>query len=249
MPLKLENMNWMEFDELVPDKIDTVILPVGTIEAHGVTNLGTDVTIPVFISEKIAEDLNAIVAPPVYYGITRTLYSYPGSLTVSSPVFESYLTEIMLSLAEKGFLRILVINGHGGHIDELKNAAMKVHRDKKAKVTVIHWWILCEGLTKKFFGETGGHAGLDENAAVLAIDKDLVKKRRYKKDMVYLQKSGIHSLPGPGSILISKEGEGYPDFDMKKAKAYIDRVVKKIKDDVSEIFERWEQMKPSRSTF
>ena len=242
MPLKLENMNWMEFKELVPDKIDTVILPVGTIEAHGVTNLGTDVTIPVFIAEKIADDLNAIISPPIYYGITRTLYSYPGSLTVSSPVFESYLTEIVLSLADKGFSRILVINGHGGHIDELKNAAMKVHREKKAKVAVIHWWILCEELTKKFFGQTGGHAGLDENAAVLAINKDLVKKKRYKKDMVYLQKSGIHSLPGPGTILIYKKGEGYPDFDEKKAKAYMDKVVKKIKDDVSEIFENWEKL-------
>jgi creatinine amidohydrolase len=243
MPLKLEDMNWMEFKELVPGKIDTVILPVGTIEAHGVTNLGTDVTIPLFIAEKIAEDLNAIIAPPIYYGITRSLYSYPGSLTVSSPVFESYLTEIMLSLADKGFLRVLVINGHGGQMDELKNVAMKVHREKKAKVAVIHWWILCEELTKSFFRQTGGHAGLDENAAVLAINKDLVKKRRYKKDMVYLQKSGIYALPGPGTILIYKEGEGYPDFDEKKANAYMDKVVKKIKDDVLEIFEKWEQMR------
>lgn len=239
MSLKLENMNWMEFAELVPAKIDTVILPVGTIEAHGVTNLGTDVTIPAFVAEKIAEDLNAIIAPPIYYGITRTLYSYPGSLTVSPPVFESYLTEIMLSLTDKGFLKVLVINGHGGLIDELKNAAMKVHRGKKAKVAVINWWILCEELTKKFFGETGGHAGLDETAAVLAINKDLVKKRRYKKEMVYLHKSGIYSLPGPGSILIYKKDEGYPDFDEKKAKAYMDKVVKKIKNDVLEIFENW----------
>lgn len=242
MSLKLENMNWMEFKELVPDKIDAVILPVGTIEAHGVTNLGTDVTIPLFIAEKIADDLNAIIAPPIYYGITRTLYSYPGSLTVSSPVFESYLIEIMLSLGDKDFSRILVINGHGGHIDELKNAAMKVHREKKVKVAVIHWWILCEELTKKFFGETGSHAGLEENAAVLAINKDLVKRRRYKKDMVYLHKSGIYSLPGPGSILIHKKGEGYPDFNEKKAKAYMDKVVKKIKDDVLEIFENWEKL-------
>ncbi len=242
MPLKLENMNWMEFEELVPKKMDTVILPVGTIEAHGVTNLGTDVSIPVFIAEKIAEDLNAIIAPPIYYGITRTLYSYPGSLTVSSPVFESYLTEIMLSLADKGLVRIVVINGHGGHIDELKSAAMKVHREKKAKVAVIHWWILCEELTRKFFGETGGHAGLDENAAVLAIDKDLVKKRRYKKEMVHLQKSGIHSLPCPGSVLIYKEGEGYPQFDQRKARTYMDKVAKKIKDDILEIFERWKKL-------
>jgi len=242
MPLKLENMNWMEFKELVPAKIDTVILPVGTIEAHGVTNLGTDVTIPAFISEKIADDLNAIIAPPIYYGITRTLYSYAGSLTVSSPIFESYLTEIMLSLADKGFTRLVVMNGHGGHIDELKNAAMKVHREKKIKVAVIHWWILCEELTKKFFGEAGGHAGLDENAAILAINKDLVKKRRYKRDLVYLQKSGVYSLPGPGSIIIYKEGEGYPDFDEKKAIGYMDKVVKKIKQDVLEIFEKWEKI-------
>ena len=80
MPLKLEDMNWMEFKELVPAKMGAVILPVGTIEAHGVTNLGTDVSIPVFIAEKIAKDLNAIIAPPIYYGITRTLYSYPAGL-------------------------------------------------------------------------------------------------------------------------------------------------------------------------
>jgi creatinine amidohydrolase len=241
MPLKLEDMNWMEFGESVPGKIDTAILPVGTIEAHGVTNLGTDVSIPVFIAERIAEDLNAIIAPPVYYGITGSLYSYPGSLTVSPPVFESYLTEIMLSLADKGFSRILVINGHGGQMDELKNATMKVHREKKVKVAVIHWWILCEELTRKFFGETGGHAGLDENAAVLAIDKNLVKRRRYKKEMVHLQKSGVYSLPAPGSILIYKQGEGYLDFDVKKAKAYMDKVVGKIKDDVLEIFEKWKK--------
>jgi creatinine amidohydrolase len=134
------------------------------------------------------------------------------------------------------------MNGHGGHIDELKNAAMKVHREKKIKIAVIHWWILCEELTKKFFGETGGHAGLDENAAVLAINKDLVKKRRYKKDLVYLQRGGAYSLPGPGSIIIYKEGEGYPDFDEKKAISYMDKVVKKVKDDVLEIFRKWDQI-------
>ncbi len=243
MPLKLEEMNWMEFGELVPQKINTVLLPVGTIEAHGVTNLGTDVSIPLFICEKIADDLKAIIAPPVYYGITGSLYSYPGSLTVSSPTFESYLTEIMLSLAEKGFSRILVINGHGGHFDELKNAAIRVHREKKAKVAVIHWWILCEELTKKFFGQTGGHAGLDENAAILAIDSKLVKKARYKKDTVFQQKNGMYCLPSPGSILTYKENEGFPQFDQKRAKLYLNKVIKKIKEEVLDLFNRWDKLK------
>ena len=243
MPLKLEEMNWLEFGELVPKKINAVLLPVGTIEAHGVTNLGTDVSIPLFICEKIADDLKAIIAPPIYYGITRALYSYPGSLTVSSPTFESYLTEIMLSLAEKGFCRILVMNGHGGHFNELKNATSRVHREKKAEVAVIHWWFLCEELTRKFFGQTGGHAGLDENAAILAIDSKLVKKARYKKDMVFLRTNGMYCLPTPGSILIYKENEGFPQFDQKRAKLYLNKVTKKIKDEILDLFDRWEKLK------
>jgi creatinine amidohydrolase len=243
MPLKLEEMNWKELDELVPEKIKTVLLPVGTIEAHGAASLGTDVSIPLFICEKIADDLEAIIAPPVYYGITRSLYSYPGSLTVSSSTFESYVSEIMLSLAEKGFSQIVVVNGHGGHFNELKNAAMRVHREKSAKVAVIHWWILCERLTREFFGETGGHAGLDENAAVLAANPKLVKKARYNKDMVFSIKNGIHCLPAPGSVLLYKEGEGYPRFNQKQAKEYMKKVTAKIRDELLDVFGRWEKLR------
>jgi creatinine amidohydrolase len=243
MPLKLEEMNWMEFGDLVPRKIKTVLLPVGTIEAHGVANLGTDVSIPLFICEKIADELGAIIAPPVYYGITKSLLAYPGSLTVSSSTFESYVTEIMLSLAEKGFSRIVVINGHGGHFSELRNAAEKVHREKQIKIAVTHWWILCEELTREFFGQSGGHAGLDENAAVLAIDPKLVKKAKYKKEMVYSVKNGIQCLPAPGSILIYKEGEGFPEFDKKKAKAYMNKVIAKIRGELLDLFARWDKLK------
>jgi creatinine amidohydrolase len=242
MPLRLERMNWMEFGELVPRKIKTVLLPVGTIEAHGVTNLGTDVSIPMFISERIADDLKAIIAPPVYYGITRSLYAYPGSLTVSSPIFEDYLSEILLSLSQKGFSRILVMNGHGGQITEAKNAAMRAHREGKAKVAVIEWWVLCEELTREFFGETGGHSGLDENAAVMAIDSKLVKKSLYRKDMGFEMKNGMYCLPAPGSILLYKEGEGYPQFDQKKARQYMNKVIAKIKDEILVLLEKWEKL-------
>jgi creatinine amidohydrolase len=245
MPRRLEDMNWMEFQELVPKRIKTVLLPIGTIEAHGVTNLGTDVSIPLYICERIADDIKAIIAPPVYYGITRSLYDYPGSLTVSSSTFESYATEILISLAEKGFSRIIVMNGHGGHFDELKNAAMQVHRQNKVKVAVIHWWVLCEELTEKFFGEAGGHAALDENAAILAIDEKLVKQEKYKKGMVFLQKNGLYTLPCPGPIVIYKENQGYPEFDQKKAKAYMEKVTSKIKDEILDLYKRWENQKKS----
>jgi creatinine amidohydrolase len=79
---KLEELNWMEFKRLVPKKTDVVLLPIGTIEAHGVTGLGTDNQIPSSIAERIAEPVNALIAPAVNYGITKSLLPYPGSVTV-----------------------------------------------------------------------------------------------------------------------------------------------------------------------
>lgn len=242
MPHKLDELNWMEFKELVPKKFQTVIIPVGTIEAHGVTSLGTDVHISIKLSEIIADDLKAILAPPIYYGVTRTLYSYPGSLTVKSETFESYITELLESLVDKGFSRVVVINGHGGHLQELDNAGLKINRTRKAKIAIVHWWMLCEDIAKELYDQPGGHAGVDETAAILAIDKKLVKKGRYKKEMAYLYQKGLRVYPGPATIYLAKEGEGYPDFDQKKAKLFLKRSAEKIKNSLLDIFKRWKKI-------
>ncbi len=240
---RLENLNWQEFGEIVPEKYQTVILPIGTVEAHGVISLGTDTQISVGISERIASQLNFILAPPIWYGVTRTLYSYPGSLTVSSQTFKSYISEIFNSFVDQGFQKIVVINGHGGHIDELRSAGLKVNRERKAKVIVIHWWILCEDVASEVFEKPGGHAGVDETGAILALDKKLVQEKRYKTKMAYLPPKGVSAYPGPATIFLSKEGEGYPVFDEKKAKIFFDKCVEKVKGAVLEIFQRWEEAK------
>ena len=49
-------INWMEFREWVPQKITTVLLPTGTLEAHGVENNGADITAPVEIARRMAPD-------------------------------------------------------------------------------------------------------------------------------------------------------------------------------------------------
>jgi creatinine amidohydrolase len=39
---ELERINWMEFRELVPAKVDTVLVPLGTLEPHGVSANGAE---------------------------------------------------------------------------------------------------------------------------------------------------------------------------------------------------------------
>ena len=78
----MERINWIEFREWVPAKIQTVLLPLGTLEPHGVAPNGTDILAPVAMAREIAPHLNAMVAPAIPYGFTGILDAYPGSFTI-----------------------------------------------------------------------------------------------------------------------------------------------------------------------
>jgi len=234
-----EELNWAEFGKLIPGKYDTAILPVGTIEAHGVAPLGTDNMIPMEISKRIATDLKAVIAPVVNYGITSSLLGYPGSLTVSKETFENYLREIIISMASWKFDKIVVLNGHGGQIEQLGRAAKDAWTATRTKIVVVHWWMCCDDIVEDVYGRPGGHAATDENAAVQAFRPDLIKKDLYTDDMVYSMPKGISSYPNAGTILAYKEDAGYLDFDQKKAEEYLDRATNRVKGHIMEIFKRW----------
>jgi len=233
----------MEFRRIVPKKTDAVLLPVGTIEAHGVTGLGTDNQIPSSIAERIAEPVNALVAPTIHYGITRTLLPYPGSLTVQPEVFERYVFEVAASLADAGFRRIVFLNGHGGNTEALKNVSIRLYRDKQVYGTAIDWWTLCDEEVKRVYGHAGGHAGTDETALVQVDHPEQVRRQDYKKEMAFLAQPGLAAVPFPGSIILYKPGEGLPDFDPDKAEQLMAAVCDKVRKTILDVFRRWQTIR------
>ena len=239
MERQLHKLTWLKVKELVPSQIDTIILPVGTIEAHGSACLGTDNFIPEAIATGIAERINALVAPTVNYGITRSLYRYSGSSTIRSETLGSYVGDILDSFADTGFKNIFIMNGHGGNNAALKNVAFEFHHHRKTNIAVIHWWELCHEMSNEFFGHAGGHAGTDETAMVLAIDPSLVDEGAYNPELAYHLRSGADVYPVPGTILLYKEGEGYPEFDVKKAKQYREKVITAVGDFAEMVLMRW----------
>ncbi len=240
---KLEELNWMEFRRLVPKKADAVLVPVGTIEAHGVTGLGTDNQIPSSIAERIAEPVKALIAPTIHYGITRTLLPYPGSLTVPPEIFERYVAEVAASLAVAGFRRIVFLNGHGGNTEALKNVSSRLYRDKQVYSMVIDWWSLCDEEVRQVYGHTGGHAGTDETALVQVDHPEQVHSREYKKKLAFLAQPGLAAVPFPGSIILYKQGEGCPDFDPAKAEQLMTAVCAKVAATVLDVFARWSRIR------
>src|SRR5438445_12449352 len=88
---EMERINWMEFREWVPGKINTVLLPLGTIEPHGVTANGADIIAPVAIAREIAPRVNAMIAPVIPYGFTGGMDADPARFTVSEEGYRANL--------------------------------------------------------------------------------------------------------------------------------------------------------------
>jgi creatinine amidohydrolase len=237
-----EELNWAEFEKLIPKKYDTAILPVGTIEAHGVAPLGTDNLIPMEMAKRMADDLKAVIAPPVNHGITRTLLGYPGSLSVSDISFEKYMIDVISSIADCKFKKIIVLNGHGGNTNTLGRVIREVWNVKRIKIALIDWWTCADDIVEKIYGRQGGHAATDENAAIQAFRPELIRREFYSDDMVYLQPPGFSIYPNPGTILSYKEGAGFIDFDQKKAEEYFNAITERIKTHILDIFRRWERL-------
>lgn len=237
---RLEEMIWQEVQEVVPAKTDLVFLPVGTIEAHGSAAIGTDNIIPIAIGEYLAQRFNAILAPCVHYGITKSLYGYAGSLTIRPEIFTAYILDILHSFSDKQFKRCVIVNGHGGNNSALKDAAYKAFQEFGIKVAVVHWWQLCASVTQEVYGGPGGHAGIDETGFVMSINPKYGNKARYDKLMVYKLTDGADVFPIPGSVLIyDKELRGEPDFDPEKGKVYAQRVKEEMGNFLDGVFERW----------
>ena len=240
---EMNDINWMEFKEIVPAKVDTVILPTGTMEPHGVINNGADITAPVALARKIARDVNAMVAPVVPFGITGSMDAYPGAFSISEAAYRAYLRDVLAGLAKTGFKNIIVMNGHGGpQTAVLNDIAAEIGREKHVRTLVINWWSYCSDVTLEVFKEDGGHAGWNETAFVQAIDPKLVHPEKYSDAMATANPAaGAYSAyPAPSSIGLYKAGQGYPKFDQAKANEYFDKVCKKVAKLITDTRAKWD---------
>lgn len=239
----LDDLNWMEFREIVPAKVKTVLLTTGTLEPHGVVNNGADNLAPVKIAEAIAPEADALIAPHIPYGVTGSMAPYPGAINIPAEVYAPYLRAVLVSLARDGFKNLIVINGHGGAQTEILNkVAQDVALEHNVNTLVVNWWSTCSAAAQEVFGTTGGHAGENETAFIQAINPRLVKKERYP-ELTTTANPGPGTwaaTPFPSSIGLYKPGEGAPhDFDQRKADEYFRKVNSCVSALVKDTLRKW----------
>ena len=241
---EMERINWMEFREWVPGKINTVLLPLGTIEPHGVTASGADILAPVAIAREIAPRVNAMIAPVIPYGFTGVMDAYPGSFTVPEEAYRAYVRAVLVGLAKNKFKNIIMLNGHGGGQAAILTAlGQDVGRETGTRILTVNWWSYCSDVTQEVFGEDGGHAAENENAFIMAIDPSLVYRERYTGPEMATANPSPNTwsaYPNPSSITLYKEGQGYPKFDLAKARSYFAKVNDKLARLIQETIKKWD---------
>jgi creatinine amidohydrolase len=247
----MQNYSWMRLAEVIPEVTDRVILPIGTVEAHGACAIGTDNIIPMNLSELIWEDVNALVAPAINHGFTgASISQFPGSITVREDVFEEYIYDVLKNLVRSGFNNILIINGHGGNTEATKRAFTRLHFETGAHFMIADWWRLAWNLSEEVYGREpmqSGHGDLEEAAMVLSWNPELVDREIYEKlgkDNVGkpAPDEGYSLMPIWATTKLPAEGEGHQDFDVAKAKEYTMKKAEHIANTFNEAVKQWEMM-------
>lgn len=176
-----EITDW-EFHEALT-RIQTAIIPVGSLEQHGEhLPISTDSLIVDYLSTKVAVDIGAFKLPVIYYGIS---YEHKPMFNISlqSSTLLAVISEVCCSLLENGIRNILILNGHHGNAGILQYISQATCENilQEGNIFVLNYWQL---MSDQF-----DHAGKVETSLLLAIAPNLVQMQRAKPNSKELLKS------------------------------------------------------------
>jgi creatinine amidohydrolase len=231
----MSKMTYFDFKSKIREN-SNLILPIGTLEAHGPhLPMSTDTICAEGIAQRLGKELDFTVAPAVQYGITNSLFGYPGSVRISPDSFASYIRDIITSFLGHGISRIIIINGHGGNTSTLEALCKDITDEyirmrERIQIVLIDWWRVSYPFTEEYYGVTGGHAAIDETAVVLALKPESVKIFENIDSLKStIISDGVRAYPVEAPILLYEESGGLPDFNKEKSRLFFEKLISKLK--------------------
>jgi creatinine amidohydrolase len=137
--VRVHDLNWMQLEDYL-ERDDRIVLPLGSTEQHAYLSLGTDSILAERVSVEAAAPLGVPVLPALAYGLTPSFGAFPGSPTLRVDTFLAVVGDLLDSLADQGFRRILVVNGHGGNAPVAALAKEWMADNPDAQALFHNWW-------------------------------------------------------------------------------------------------------------
>jgi creatinine amidohydrolase len=180
---------WPELKECI-DKNAMVILPVAQVEEHGPhLPLGCDTFIGAEVAKAISIELNktipTLLLPSVWAGYSPKKMMKWGTIRVRTRVVADYVHDILSSLCEMGFKKIVIIDSHGQHKGILDIAVKEIADEYNVYCALTNPFSLCADKYSKIRkSELGGstHAGELETSLLIALGYKIYLEKATDKD-------------------------------------------------------------------
>jgi creatinine amidohydrolase len=137
--MRISEMNWMLVEQYL-QRDDRAVLPLGCTEQHAYLSLSTDSILAERLAVEAAEPLGVPVFPVLAYGITPYFRAFPGTITLRVGTYILLVRDILDAMAEQGFKRILIVNGHGGNTPAQGSIGEWMADHSKARIKFHNWW-------------------------------------------------------------------------------------------------------------
>lgn len=100
------------------------VLALGACEQHGAhLPLTTDTDMAHGVGKRLAEELDALLLPPIAYGDAWTASAYPGTISISPRTLQAIMEDIGHELLRMGVQGLIIVNGHFGNREPMLLAA------------------------------------------------------------------------------------------------------------------------------
>ena len=173
--MRLADSTWTDVRDV---ETDVALLPVGSTEQHGPhAPLGLDSLTAEAIASAAADryaadrDAEVLVGPTLPVGVAAEHRNFEGTLWVSADTFRAYVGETIESLASHGIDRVVVVNGHGGNVDALRELCGRLSRSEDVYAAQYTWFDAVEF-------EDLGHAGPAETSMIRHLRPELIREDR-----------------------------------------------------------------------
>lgn len=137
--MQIAEMNWMMVEEYLR-RDDRCVLPLGSTEQHAFLSLSVDSILAERLAVEAAEPLGVPVFPVLAYGITPYFRAFPGTITLRAQTYLSVVRDILDSICEHGFKRILIVNGHGGNVPAQGLVGEWLADHPGMRIKFHNWW-------------------------------------------------------------------------------------------------------------
>lgn len=114
---------WVDVARRIEDGA-LAVLALGACEQHGAhLPLTTDSDMAHGVSKRLAEELDALLLPPIAYGDAWTASAYPGTISISPRTLQAMMEDIGHELLRMGVQGLVIVNGHFGNREPMLLAA------------------------------------------------------------------------------------------------------------------------------